>query len=135
MGNRIYILILITCSLTSCFKHDECDPSVICNTIKPDSYYVNINVSYVAGANPVYVTLFKGDVEDNQVVLLDTFYSESHTYYLPTTERYSAKAIYYDNGTYYNAYDGGKLKVSHFWNCNEKCFEGEELTLDLSLLQ
>jgi len=96
---------------------------------------VYVNVSYETGANPVYLTLFNGDVEDNDVVLYDTFYSESHTYYLPTGERYSAKAIYYDNGTTYNAFDGGKLKTDHFWNCDEKCYEGQSLTLDLTLLR
>lgn len=121
--------------LCSCQKHDECDPSVTCNTIKPDSYYVYVNVSFEAGSNPVYLTLFKGDVEDNEVVLLDTFYSESHTYYLPVSQRYSAKAVYNDNGITYNAYDGGKLKVDHFWNCDEKCYEGQSLTLDLTLLR
>lgn len=120
--------------MVSCRKNDECDPNKVCNTIKPDSFYVYVNVSYATGLNPVSVTLFKGDVEDNEVVLLDTLSAESETYFLPTGERYSAKAVYNKNGTTYNAFDGGKLKVTHFWNCNEKCYEGQSLTLDLTLL-
>ncbi|MFZ5551762.1 MAG: hypothetical protein ACOZCO_01500 [Bacteroidota bacterium] len=131
MNKWIYIAAAIT--FFSCNKRDECDPSLLCETIEPDSYFVYVDVNDDSRYYPVYLTLYKNDVEDNDVVLNDTLYAPRYSYFLPTQQRYSAKAVYNVNGVTYQAFDGGKLKVKDFWNCDQQCYEAQSLTLDLVL--
>lgn len=121
--------------LSSCFKSDDCDPNVYCNTERPDSAWVNITVSYDRYHTPVPYTIYNGNIEDGLVVLRDTAYMNVTSHYLPVNERYSVEATYFIGQATYSAYDGGKLRLNKFWNCNDRCYEAPDLSLDCSLLK
>jgi hypothetical protein len=121
--------------LASCNKGDQCDPSLYCNTTRMDSAFVNVTVSYSTNNNtPVPIAVYYEDIEDNLLVLRDTLYQDRVSYYLKADERYSVKAVYSIPGGTINAYDGGKLRVTSFTNCNDRCYEAPDLDLDLTLL-
>lgn len=128
-------LFFVALAFSSCFKSDECDPNKYCNTERPDSAWVNVTVSYSPRNVPVPFVIYNGDVEDDLIVLRDTAYMDVQSYYLPAGERYSIKASYVIDGTSVQAYDGGKLRVEKFWNCDERCYEAPDLNLDCSLLE
>jgi len=134
MNKLVIAAILFLSVLSSCYKfHDECDPSVYCETNKPDSGYVDITVTEVGTNNFVPITIFEGDIEENKLVLTDTLYSTTNYYYLPVRKRYSARATYRKNGITTYVFDGTKIKVTKFWNCSERCYEVNDGKLDLQL--
>lgn len=134
MNKIVIATIAFILSLSSCYKfHNECDPSVYCDTNQPDSGYIDITVTDVGTNNYVPVTIFEGDIEDNKVVLTDTLYSTTNYYYLPVRKRYSAKAVYRKNGITTYVFDGTKIKVTKFWNCGDRCYEVSDGKLDLQL--
>ncbi len=132
---KYFFLLFSAVVLFSCNKGDRCDPSLYCNTSRMDSAYVNVSVSYSTNNNtPVPIALYYADIEDNLLVFRDTLYQDRATYYLKADERYSIKAVYTVPGGTINAYDGGKLQVTSFSNCNDRCYEAPDLDLDLTLL-
>lgn len=132
--NKLFVLVIALCLFSSCYKfHDDCDTSIYCNTDYPDSGYVDITVTEVGTNNYVPITIFEGDVDDNKIVLVDTLYETTTYYYLPVKKRYSAKAEYRKAGITTYVFDGTKIKVTKFWNCDERCYEVKDGKLDLQL--
>lgn len=128
----LYILPLL--ALAACTRNNgDCDVNTTCYTSRPDSGYVNLNVTDQGTNGHVPVTIYEGDVEDNKVMVQDTLYGASGAYYLPVSKRYSARAVYVKGGITTFVYDGDKVKVLKFWNCDEKCFDVEEANMDLKL--
>jgi hypothetical protein len=120
--------------MNSCQRvREDCDPTIYCNTDYPDSGYVDITVTEVGSSGFVPITIYEGDVEDNKVMLIDTLYTTTTYYYLPVKKRFSAKAVYVKAGITTQVFDGTKIKVTKFWNCNEKCYEVRDGKLNLQL--
>jgi len=119
--------------LAACFKNDNCDQNVTCDTTRPDSGYLNVTVTDPGSTGMVPITIYKGDVDKGTVVLEDTMYSATNSYYLPIKERYSVRAAYRNNGVTTYVYDGDKIKLSKFWNCDERCYEAIDGDVNVSL--
>lgn len=121
--------------LASCYKFrsDDCDQSIVCNTNKPDSAYLNITVTDPGSTGFVPIVIYDGDVDDGTVVLNDTMYARYNSYYLPVRNRYSVRATYRTNGITTYVYDGAKIKLRKFWNCDERCYEVEDGEIDVQL--
>ncbi len=134
MKHIIILLVLITAIFVSCSKSDECDTTITCDTTRPDSSELIIDVTINAENMAVPIEVYRGRVDGNDLVFRDTLYTEKYTYYMPTSQKYSAKAYYKDGNISINAIDGGRLDYDSFWNCNEKCYENKSLNLDLKLL-
>jgi hypothetical protein len=133
--SKIFI-VLITLSLviSSCqTAREDCDPTIYCNTDYPDSGYVDITVTEVGTNGFVPITIYDGDVEDNKIVLTDTLYTTTTYYYLPVKKRFSAKAVYVKAGITTQVFDATKIKITRFWNCDERCYEVRDGKLNLQL--
>ena len=132
--NIVFVLILgIAFALSHCTKQkDDCDPNVFCDTLPYDSGSVNIEVSYKGNGIPIIV--YKGYADQNEILFYDTLWSEEKSYYLPLGNRYAVEAYYYEFNSTIIALDGDKIKQSSFWNCDEKCYELSEITLDVKKL-
>lgn len=136
MMKNIAIVSLIAWSLASCENNrEQCDPWYSCNEFKPDSSTIYIDVT-INSQNPwVPIAIYRGDVDDGVVLLLDTLYeTRSPGYRFPVKEDYSAKAIYVEGSGNIIAYDGGRLNFERIENCDVNCYEERALTLDLVLL-
>lgn len=136
--NKPVLFLAAVCACTmmtavSCSKSDTCDDTIVCNTTRPDSGYLNVKVTDPGSTGMVPVTIYKGDVDKGEIVLEDTMYSAENAYLLPIQERYSARAAYRSNGITTYVYDGDKIKINKFWNCNDKCFESLDGNVNLEL--
>ena len=123
MKKPVYIWPLLLVLLNACFKTNDCDQNVVCNTSRPDSGYLNVNVTDPGNSGMVPITIYEGDVDKGTVVLEDTLYSKSNSYFLPVKKRYSVRATYLRNGVTTYVYDGDKIKLNKFWNCDDRCYE------------
>lgn len=130
-----YLFVLLMLAMQSCLFHsDDCDPNIVCNTDFPDSGYVDVHVSDLGSTGVVPITIYKGDVEDNEIVIQDTLYGITENYYyLPSRQKYSGKALYRKNGITTQVFDSDKIKIRRFWNCDERCYEVNDASLDLKL--
>ncbi len=128
------IVLLSFIILTSCTSdEDSCDPNLICTTVSIDSNWVNLSITEQLSGVPI--VLYNGNLENNLIVLRDTLYSDSHDYYLPTGIRYTAEAYYRSGPNIIIAVDSKKLTTESFTNCDDTCYESDEITLDLVLIE
>ncbi len=109
-----------------------------CSNCFPDigaKYNLKISVSINAENQLVPITVYKGTIDNGEVISTD-YTSESTYYSIPVKfgEYYSAEARYRDKGRVIYAVDGRKLiKSYHKSGCDEACYEinGEKLDLRL----
>jgi len=125
----IIVLLLLTGSCDEkIFTGDvNCDE---CYTDSPDSADLVINLTINNKFPRVPLVVYKGDVEDSQVVSIDTADYSPFYVYVPVDKKYSVKAEYKKDDATLFAIDGTKLKVLVVTDaCDEKCYviEGESL--------
>ena len=126
-----FILFLVF-ALSHCTKNDDCDPDAFCDTLPYDSG--NVNVKVTSNGSGIPIILYKGYADQNEILFYDTLWSEENSYYLPLGNRYAVEAYYHESNSTIIALDGNKIKQSSFWNCDEKCYELAEITLDVKKL-
>lgn len=98
----------------------DCDE---CYTGKPDKADLVIDLTFNGRYSEIPVTVYKGDVEDNEVISIDTAYSSPYLVYVPVDTRYSVKAAYKKGDVTLYAIDGTKLKLMTVSDaCDEKCY-------------
>lgn len=136
MRSTLYIiisLIAVGYFAVSCSKDMEtCDESLYCDTLPYDSGWVDIEIDYKNQGVPI--KLYRGLIEDGNLISEDTAYDNVYYYYLPLGNRYSAEA-YYENGNQtIITLNSVKLSQSSFYNCGEECYEEAEVDLDLKKL-
>jgi hypothetical protein len=125
--------ISIAVFLSACNDNSNCDTSQDCNTIEPDSGYVHLHIT-INDENPlVPITVYYGYPEDNDIYFRDTVNAEDYYYTLEVDERYSVEAKYKRGNQTIIAVDGGRLDVTNSDNCNETCYEVQDLNLKLQL--
>jgi hypothetical protein len=125
----IIVLILLTGSCgEKIFTGDvNCDE---CYTEKPVSADLVINLTINNKYPRVPIIVYKGDVEDSQVVSMDTADHSPFYVYVPVNENYAVKAEYSKDDAKLFAIDGTKLKLLVVTDaCDAKCYviEGESL--------
>lgn len=132
----IYTL-LLACSLfsLSCERlSDECDPSVVCITDRPDSMFVELQLSPPEAGDNVIVRFYQDNVDDEQLLL--EFYTTFQEEYVFVDEgqRYSAEAVYIRGQDTITAVDGDVVEADDFYNCEQRCYEwDEDFVFDLRL--
>jgi len=128
----LYFLVLIV-ALSSCTSTDECDTSRYCEPFPIDSNWVNLDLTVQSSGVPIVI--YNGNIEDNNVVLRDTMYDASFSYYLSTDVRYTVEAYYRSGPNAIIAVDSKRLKSESYVNCDETCYDSDEITLDLELIE
>ena len=125
------------CSLCEDESEDECTykPSN-CIEEEPEFGYVTIKVT-INSLNPeVPISIFNGDVEENDIVLQDTLNANSKTYHLEYTY-YSVLAIYkatIDNEIVtINSINGEELEYQVENYCDGVCYTEGNIEIDVEL--
>jgi hypothetical protein len=99
-STRLFILfslfVMVVIFSTQCRKRyaTDCEPSTFCNQEPIDSGEVHIDISYIEGGAGIPVILYKGNIEDNEILWADTVFTNRITFYLPNKTRYAAEAYY-----------------------------------------
>lgn len=138
MNNIYYVFTIILFSgglLMSCNKSsDQCDENKVCYTQKPDSLYIELQLSKSPSDQPVEVNFYIGNSDDGD--LYHSFLTNNTTEYflMPVNKKYSAEAVYVDDEITTVAVDGDRLEAESYVNCDQTCYEWEDdLIFDLML--
>jgi hypothetical protein len=131
----ISFLAVIAITSTSCGEklftsNVDCEE---CYAEKPENVDLIVYVTLNDEFQEVPIVIYRGDVEDDQIVQVDTVLEDENPYYLyvPVGKRYSVKAKYEkDDATLY-VVDGTKPKVLKVTDaCDTECYVVEDVTLD-----
>lgn len=135
MKYLIFILLITSGFIMSCKKNSsECDENKVCYTQKPDSLYIELNLSVSPSDDSVKVNFYVGNSDDGDLYYSFETNNLREYFLMPVNERYSAEAVYKDGEVTTVVVDGDWLEVDYFMNCDVKCYEWEEdLVFDLTL--
>jgi hypothetical protein len=105
-----------------------------CYTEEPENADLIIELTISNRYPRVPIVIYKGNVEDNQVIYVDTVdYSPVYAY-VPVDRKYSVKAEYKKDDKTLFAVDGTKLSVKVVSNaCEESCYVIDNEKLDARL--
>ena len=94
-----------------------------CYQIKPDSGQIGIKVT-INDENPyVPITIYIGNIEDNNIEYSDTSYSSEYWVDVPVDKYYSVTAEYKSGDNTIIAVDGDKFKLKkNTKDCDEECY-------------
>lgn len=121
---------LMSCEKTS----NACDENQICYTQKPDSLYIELQLSNSPSDELVQVNFYIGNSDDGELYYSFETNNTTEYFLMPVNERYSAEAIYQEPGKTTIAVDGDRLEADYFMNCDVRCYKwDEDLVFDLRL--
>jgi hypothetical protein len=134
---NIISIAMVTLALTGSCNEKIFTGDVDCNDCyydKPDEaeLIIDLTINYKY-SNPL-VTVYKGDVENNDVVSVER--TESTPYYLsvPVDNKYSVSVEYHSGNKTVIAVDGTNLKVLRVSDaCDDVCYIIENDRIDLTL--
>lgn len=130
-------LFLFSISLLSisCRKlSNKCDETEVCFTDKPDSVFVDMQLSPPESGDFVEVRFYKGNVDDGELLIEFITDFEEEFFYVEEGHRYSAEVIYRRGDQTIVAVDGLLASVDYFYNCDQTCYDWEdEFILDVTL--
>jgi hypothetical protein len=138
MKTKYYISLLI---ITSLFIFNSCEDSYdgiyngdsSCDTIEPFYGYLKLKLTINAENQRVPISVYRGIIDDNEVVYIDTVSTNNFEVSMPVDEFYSVKAKYiFDDKTIY-AIDGNKIKKSSYTYGDSTCWEVRNGNIDLRI--
>lgn len=105
-----------------------------CYNPEPDSADLIINLTIDSENQEVPLTVYKGEVEDGNIIFSDTVSNNKIYVYTETDEFYSAVAHYTVDEKKIHAYDGSKMITrAHYDECDVECWTIHGGRLDMKL--
>lgn len=135
INQKIFLLVFLFIFLGCKSKYEDCteDDYKACNTYRPVTGEVRIQVT-INNENPeVTILAFEGDFEDGNLVWEKVVRQPRYTVIMSTDKKYSFTTTYKKDIKSIVAVDGGKLKVSSYTMCEYTCYETNLLEIDLVL--
>lgn len=133
---RIRFIVIILCAISACDEkiftgNVNCDE---CYTDKPGNADLVIDLTINNKFRAVPVTVYYGDVEDNNIVVADTAFDTPYYLYVPVNRKYSVKAEYRNDTEVIYAVDGTNLRVLSVSDaCDVSCYVIENENIDVKL--
>lgn len=132
----LIILLSVSCNKNlfdnkdvDCYTYDYSD----CLTSKPYEAEVNLIFSINKDFHRVPFEIYKGNVDNGELLLQDTAWDSKITYVMPIPETYSIRAKYEHNGQIIYAIDGAELKATSKQICDSTCWSVDVTDFDLML--
>ncbi len=140
-NNKLLVLLVIVLVSTSCNKGSFDDSDVDCYTYdysdcetqRPREAEVDFFFTINNNFNWVPFELYKGNVDNGELILRDTAWNSKVTYVMPIPETYSVRAIYERNGETIYTVDGDRLDVLSKQVCDSICWTINVDNFDLRL--
>ncbi|MFA4850918.1 MAG: hypothetical protein WC868_11230 [Bacteroidales bacterium] len=104
-----------------------------CNTREPFDGKLYINLSINSGNPAVPITIYKGKLEDNDVILKDTVTTDKYDTLLPIDNYYTVTAKYKKGNTVIVAVDGDKISKSKSKTCDSTCWSVKTASVNVKL--
>lgn len=128
MNTTTYILIAIFCSLilSNCnYEDTECVDADYssCDTWEPYWGELDIDLTIDENNKNIPVTIYKGKIEENDVIKQCTIRTPKLYYEVPLDEYYTVKAEYKHEGKTIFAVDGDEIYKSSRDYCDSTCWE------------
>ncbi len=132
---QIIILAVIAMFTFGCndFYNVDCETYENCLTYEPYDELVKIKVTVNKENEFVPITIYIGDLEENNIYIQDTTNFSVYEIYLPVNKDYTATAKYKKGNQTIIAVDGGNLDTKSTDVCDSICWTVKELELDLWL--
>ncbi|HOV11664.1 MAG TPA: hypothetical protein PLT47_01725 [Bacteroidales bacterium] len=112
-----------------CLNYDYSD----CNTTEPSVVPLHIKLT-INGENPsVPLTIFKGKLENNNIIASDTATSSSYTIWLAPDNYYTVEARYRSGNDIIYAFDGDNVKKIRNQVCDSVCWTYQEGNVNVEL--
>lgn len=129
-------LLFVVLSFSSCTKVEDIPDCDIynyadCNTLEPMNADMKINFTISKDIRWVAFEIYKGTVDEGEIIVYDTAWDSEITYFMPIPEYYSVRAKYQNGNTITYTVDGAKLDKNEVQKCDSICWEVSEVTLDL----
>lgn len=104
-----------------------------CNTFEPydGRFYVKLTINSENQAVPI--TIYRGKLEDNNVILRDTVITEKYDTLLPIDNYYTVTASYIKGLESIIAVDGDKVTKSKTKTCDSTCWSVKTGSVNLRL--
>lgn len=138
---KVFIsLLMIILAGNSCERIEPSKTNTVdcaeCFQEKPEWLPLNIKVS-ITSENPfVPITVFKGNLEENNIDWVDTAYQEDYYVDVHPDEYYSVEAKYKSGTKTIIAVDGDKIKARYTSSdCDESCYYKSGGYIDVRLLK
>lgn len=112
-----------------CIDYDYSD----CNTIEPDEGYLTIKLTINKQNTHVPVTVYLGDIENNNIIEYDTIDQPYYQVPVALNQTYSASAKYMDGDKIIIAVDGDKIRKTSSIVCDSTCWKIKGGDIDIRL--
>lgn len=123
------LLLFISCSK----KAGGCDEEAICYTEKPDSLYIELQLSPSSPTDTLEVRFYIGNIDDGELYLTFTTTNEKEYFHMPVGQKYAAKATYNRENQSITTVDGDNISADSYTNCDIKCYDWDDVIFDLTL--
>jgi hypothetical protein len=119
-----------------------CDEKILncseCYQDKPDSFELQVYLTFNDSINEIPLVLYNGNYEDNKIDYIDTAWVENgnpYWVYVKVDKEYSVRAEYRFTGKTIYAIDGTRLKAKHVSSdvCYPDCWVIDDNKLDLEI--
>lgn len=131
----LLLLMVIFPYFTACDELATCDEYELenCDTEEPEESTLIIQLTTNAENRWVPLKVYKGHIEDNDVVAIDTADAVEWEIAVKLNEYYSVTAEYLTDFDTIIAVDGDKIKKTSYKTCGETCWEIKGGYIDVRL--
>lgn len=126
----LLLLLVVSCNK---WDSDDCDPDLICYTQRPDSLYIELQLSPINFDDTIEVNFYEGNIDDADPVYSFITTAEKEYFHVPVRERFSATARYKRGESHYTTVDGLFISVDSYTNCDQQCYNWDDKVFDLKL--
>ena len=137
---KIFLILIILSASFSCTKLDDTSPEdcstydfLDCNRTVPTLAEVSILFTHNATHKKVPFKIFKGYIDDGDILLSDTSNTNNITFYLPVNQYYTVEAEYIVNNEKIKAIDGYDFKNTSTLKCDSTCWSTNTKILRVNL--
>ena len=132
-----FILISIVIVAYSCKKNSGIDCSTYnyadCGTVQPDKTYLQVELTINNENQNIILTIYKGKIEDNNILLIDTVTTPYYEKEVAVNQYYSVSTLYKYGDKIIKAIDGKYLKSKVETVCDSSCWKTSGNNLDVRL--
>ncbi len=112
-----------------CSTYDYSD----CNTVEPIFGDIHVKLTINDENKKIPLIIYAGKLEDNDIVLIDTAYSNIYDTLLPVDDFYTVKAEYKKGEKTIFAVDGDNIKKSKTKTCDSTCWSIKSASINLKM--